>query len=139
MSLIPLTVGQSVTFSKTVGESDVYLFAGITGDLCDNHINDEYMKKTPYGKRIAHGVLGVGYSSTASTRFGEMSQVPCVSLGYDKIRFLKPVFIGDTITVTYTCAQVDQERRRTYSNIEIRNQDGELCTVGVHILKYLDE
>ncbi|WP_257958787.1 MaoC/PaaZ C-terminal domain-containing protein [Bacillus sp. V3-13] len=62
-----LQVGESVSFSKTVSESDVYLFAGITGDLGENHVNEDYMKKTPYKKRIAHGALLVGYASATST------------------------------------------------------------------------
>ena len=50
-----LTIGRRVTFSKTITESDVYLFAGITGDLSPNHVDEEYMRKTRYGRRIAHG------------------------------------------------------------------------------------
>jgi len=53
-----VAVGDQVRFTKTVGESDVYLFAGITGDFADNHINEEYMKKSSYGRRIAHGASG---------------------------------------------------------------------------------
>jgi acyl dehydratase len=63
-----LSVGRKVTFSKTVSESDVYLFAGLTGDLSPNHVDEEYMKKTTYGRRVAHGVLALGFMSTASTR-----------------------------------------------------------------------
>jgi acyl dehydratase len=59
-----------------------------------------------------------------------------VSLGYDRIRFLGPVFIGDTVTVTYRIAEVDAERRRSRSEIEVRNQDGELVAVAQHILKW---
>ena len=59
--------GDSVTFAKTVGESDVYLFAGITGDLAVNHVNEQYMKRSKYGTRIAHGALMIGYASTCST------------------------------------------------------------------------
>ncbi|MGH6916503.1 MAG: MaoC family dehydratase, partial [Geminicoccaceae bacterium] len=59
-----------------------------------------------------------------------------VSLGYDRIRFLGAVFIGDTITVTYRIAEVDPERRRSRSEIEVRNQHGELVVVAQHILKW---
>src|SRR5262249_16277890 len=59
--------GDAVSFSKTVGESDVYLFAGITGDLAPNHVNEQYMARSKYGKRIAHGALLIGYASTCST------------------------------------------------------------------------
>ena len=70
---IPLEVGDSVTFSKTVGESDVYLFAGITGDFSPNHVNKEIMGGTPYKERIAHGVLSIGFASTTSTLMIEKS------------------------------------------------------------------
>jgi len=70
---IPLEVGDSVTFSKTVGESDVYLFAGITGDFSPNHVNKEVMEGTAYRERIAHGVLSVGFASTTSTLMIEKS------------------------------------------------------------------
>ena len=63
-----VAVGQHYTFAKTVGETDVMLFAGITGDFSDTHVNDQYMKeKSNLGERIAHGALMVGFMSTAST------------------------------------------------------------------------
>ena len=142
MSEFYVSVGDRVEFSKTIGESDVYLFAGITGDLSGNHVNEELMKRSAYGRRIAHGVLLVGFMSTTSTlmiekcRGTEAGETP-VSLGYDRVRFLAPAFIGDTITVTYTIAEVDPERRRSRSEIEVRNQAGELVAVAQHILKWV--
>src|SRR5258708_38686983 len=59
-------VGDSVTFAKTVGETDIYLFAGITGDFSVNHVNEPYMAKSKFGRRIAHGALIVGSMSTCS-------------------------------------------------------------------------
>jgi 3-hydroxybutyryl-CoA dehydratase len=134
---IPLEVGDSVTFGKTVGESDVYLFAGITGDFSPNHVNKEIMQGTPYKERIAHGVLSVGFASTTSTLMIEKSGAKAVSLGYDRIRFISPIFIGDTVTVTYTISEIDQENLRTRAKIEVANQRGEVCTVAEHILKFL--
>ena len=67
-------IGDEVTYSKTVGESDVYLFAGITGDLSSNHVNEQVMKESSFGQRIAHGALLVGFMSTTSTMMIEMSQ-----------------------------------------------------------------
>jgi 3-hydroxybutyryl-CoA dehydratase len=134
---IPLEVGDSVTFSKTVGESDVYLFAGITGDFSPNHVNKEVMEGTPYRERIAHGVLSVGFASTTSTLMIEKSGGKAVSLGYDRIRFVGPIFIGDTVTVTYTISEIDEENLRTRAEIEVTNQRGEVCTVAQHILKFL--
>ncbi len=135
-------VGCRVSFSKTVGESDIYLFAGITGDLSPNHVDREFMKKTAYGRRIAHGSLLIGYMSTASTMIlqkypaADQEMTP-VSLGYDRIRFLKPVFINDTITVNYEIEAVDGAKNRSISNIEIANQHGELVAVAKHILKWV--
>ena len=82
-----LHLGKKATMRKTVGESDVYLFAGITGDLGPNHCDEEFMRKTPYGHRIAHGVLAVGFMSTCSTKvIGDLPPAAVVSYGYDGIR-----------------------------------------------------
>ena len=70
-------IGDQVTFSNTAGESDVYLFAGITGDLSGNHVNEEYMKRSAYDRRIAHGVLMVGFmSTTSSLMIAELERSP---------------------------------------------------------------
>ena len=135
-------IGCKVTFAKTVGESDIYLFAGITGDLSPNHVDREFMKGTAYGRRIAHGSLLIGYMSTASTMILQKYPSPtpdmtAVSLGYDRIRFLKPVFINDTITVHYEIEEIDESKNRSLSKIEITNQHGELVAVANHILKWV--
>jgi 3-hydroxybutyryl-CoA dehydratase len=141
MKDLHVSLGEQVTFAKTVSESDVYLFAGITGDFSVNHVNEEYMKGTIYGKRIVHGALLIGFISTTSTMLIERSAArgtdeTAVSLGYDRIRFLKPVFLGDTITVTYTVEKIDAAARRTWAKVEIANQHGDLVTVGQHLLKW---
>lgn len=142
MTYMNVQVSDQVRFSKTVSESDVYLFAGITGDLGGNHVDEEFMRTSQYGRRIAHGALIIGFMSTTSTMLIERSlekgidSTP-VSLGYDRIRMLGPVFLGDTVTVTYTVAEIDQERLRSRAKIEVKNQHGELVTVGEHILKWV--
>ena len=129
--------GTRVSFSKTVSESDVYGYAGITGDFHDNHVNEVAMQATPYGGRIAHGTLLLGYTSSASTKMSDLFGGRAVSYGYDRVRFTAAVRLGDTITVTYTLQDVDAERRQARSTIEVRNQDGVLCLVAEHILKFL--
>jgi 3-hydroxybutyryl-CoA dehydratase len=129
-------IGTTVTFSKTVGESDVYLFAGVSGDLGPNHVNEEYMRQTRFGRRIAHGVLIVAFMSTCSTRLIEQAgNTPMVSYGYDRIRFVRPVFIGDTVTVTYVVATVDDEKGEIRSDVTATNQDGDVVAVATHILR----
>ena len=132
--------GQTSSFTKKVSESDVYMFAGITGDFSPNHVNKAYMEKSSYGKLMAHGALMVGFMSTVSTmaiaHTRDAEETP-VSVGYDKIRFLKPVFLGDTITVDYTIAEIELERKRSYADIKICNQDEELVAIGRHILQWI--
>ncbi len=133
-----IEVGLSTRFSKTVSESDVYLFAGITGDLDPNHVDEEYCKRTSLGHRVAHGALIVGYMSAASTRILEDFERPMVSVGYDRIRFIKPVYLGDTINIEYVITSLDRERERIISKVEVRNQQGELVCVADHIMQLVD-
>jgi 3-hydroxybutyryl-CoA dehydratase len=136
-----VAVGDSASFTKTVGESDVYNFAGITGDFSPNHVNRAYMERSSFGRLQAHGALLVGFMSTASTlaiaKSRDGADETPVSLGYDRVRFLAPVYFGDTITVHYTIAAVDLERRRSSGDIRVTNQDGALVAVATHILKWV--
>lgn len=133
-------VGDNASFTKTVSESDVYQFAGLTGDFSPNHINKVYMEKSPYGRLMAHGALLVGFMSTASTMViahcRNADETP-VAMGYDKIRFLKPVFLGDTVSTVYKISEVDVKRRRSMAVIEVINQDSDLVAVGSHILQWV--
>ena len=138
-----VSVRDRVSFSKTVSESDVYLFAGVTGDLAPVHVNQALMEKSAYGQRIAHGALVVGFMSTTSSMMVEQSrdghgkgETP-VSLGYDRVRFLAPVFFGDTITVNYEITAVDEVRRRSTADIKAVNQHGETVAIATHVLKWV--
>jgi len=133
-----LVVGKTVTVRKTVGETDVYLFAGISGDFSPNHVDEEYMKATRYGRRIAHGALLVAYMSQASTKMCQELPGTIVSYGYDRIRFPAPVFIGDTVTVTYQVAERDETARKAFSRVTVTNQRGEVVAAAVHILKVVE-
>jgi acyl dehydratase len=142
MTEFHVNVGDGVEFSKTVSESDVYLFAGISGDFAPNHVDEQYMSKTSYGRRIAHGALMIGFMSTTSSLLiqqhaGFSDDETPVSLGYDRIRFTGPVFFGDTVRVVYTIAEIDPARRRSRSKIEVTNQRGETVAVAEHILKWV--
>jgi 3-hydroxybutyryl-CoA dehydratase len=137
-SIDDIPVGLRTRFTKTVSESDVYLFAGITGDLDPNHVDEEYCRKTSLGHRVAHGALIVGYTSAASTRILQDFERPMVSVGYDRIRFLKPVYFGDTLTIDYEIASVERERERTVAKIEVTNQKNELVLVATHIMQLVN-
>jgi len=135
-----LPIGKRVSVSKTVGETDVYLFAGISGDFAPLHVDEDYMRGTRYGHRIAHGALMIAYMSRASTKMAV--DLPgtgtIVSYGYDRIRFPKPVFIGDTITVTYQIAEHDPAAGKIMSQVTCANQRNEVVAAAVHILKIVE-
>ena len=135
-----VNIGDSAQFTKTVSESDVYQFAGITGDFSPNHINRVYMENSSFGRLMAHGALLVGFMSTVSTiaiaHCREADETP-VAVGYDKIRFLKPVFLGDTVTTTYRFSSIDPEKRKSKAKIEVKNQNCQLVAVAEHILQWV--
>jgi len=123
-------VGMSSSFTKTVSESDVYLYAGITGDFSPNHVDAEFMEKGAYGERVAHGTLMLGFMSAASAR---MYLGRTVSQGYDRVRFLKPVRFGDTITTIYKVSSIDGVKKKIIADVTCTNQHGELVAVATNI------
>ncbi|SIT57269.1 MaoC-like dehydratase [Mesorhizobium prunaredense] len=137
-----LNPGDEVVLEREVTESAVRAFADVSGDHSPNHVNDGEMEGSPYGGRIAHGALLVAYMSACSTEIVERvpdvraTETP-VSLGYDRIRFLLPVRIGDRVTLRYTVREIDAQRRRARSDIVVTNQNNETVCVGEHILKWV--
>jgi len=139
---MPLEIGASATFVKTVTETDVVLFAGISGDFAPVHMDEEYARKSALGRRVAHGALTLAFMSAAASRLTTACAEKtgpggptALSLGFDKVRFLKPVFFGDTLTTTYTVEAIDKRRDvpRTIAKVEVCNQRGELVAVAQHI------
>ena len=134
-------IGETVEFHRTVTDADVTLYAGLVGDFHRLHMDDEYAKRTPYGRRIAHGAMLLGYMSTASTllsdRLEERFAQPNVSLGYNKVRFTAPVFIGDTITTSITVVQKLEDQDRVLCEERCVNQRGELVAIAEHVMKFV--
>lgn len=135
-------VGDAVELEREMTEHAVIAFADISGDHSPNHVDEDAMAGSAYKGRIAHGALVVAYMSACSTALVEAipdvraSETP-VSLGYDRIRFLKPVFIGDHLRLRYVVREIDAARRRARSDIRVTNQKDELVCVGEHILKWV--
>lgn len=132
-----LEVGTSVQVTKTIGESDIYLFAGITGDLHPNHVDEHYMAAGRYGGRVAHGVLLMGFMSAASSKLLLDHGLDGVSYGYDRVRFVAPAHIGDTVTTTYTIEELVPDRDQSRAKLEVARADGEIVAVATHILKFI--
>ncbi|SDO32716.1 Acyl dehydratase [Cryobacterium flavum] len=122
-------------FAKTVSEGDVYQFAGLTGDTHPVHLNAEYAASQPVGQRIAHGVILIGLMSSACTAWATREGIEIVSYGWDGVRFIKPVYFGDTITTSYAMDPLRApEGKKHFALADAYNQRGELVGVGQHIL-----
>ena len=123
------------TLGRTITESDFVVHAGHTGDYFPHHMDAEWCKTQPFKARIAHGTLifSVGIGMTASEINPE-----AMSRGYDRLRFIKPVYIGDTIRVKVTIAKKSDSKRLEYGDVlehvEIFNQKDEVVLVCDHIL-----
>lgn len=126
-----LQIGLSARFSKTITEADVYLFAGITGDLNPAHVDEEFAKNTFFKTRIAHGMLTAGFISTI---IGTMLPGPGSIYIRQEVNFLKPVRIGDTVTATAEVAEVMAEKKRVRLNTFCTNQNGEVVLDGLAIV-----
>ncbi|MBC2857394.1 MaoC family dehydratase [Cetobacterium sp. 2A] len=121
MKFTDLKVGMTAEISKTITETDVVMFAGITLDTNPAHINEEYAKTTMFEKRIAHGMLGAGLiSAVLGTKLpGEGS----IYLGQE-LKFLAPVYIGDTITAKAEIIELIPEKSRVIVKTTCTNQNG---------------
>lgn len=124
----------AVVFAKTISESDVYGFAGITGDFYPVHVDAQYAATQPVGERVAHGVLLMGLMSTTAARWMLKESIDGLSYGYDKVRFIRPVRFGDTVTVSYAKDTESDDGSRVYATVHAHNQHGELVGVARHIV-----
>jgi acyl dehydratase len=127
---------QRLTSGRTITETDVVIHAGHTGDFFPHHVDAEFARQTPFGQRIAHGtmIFAIGIGLSAS-RINPVA----FTYGFDKLRFIKPVFIGDTLRtrVTVKHKQDDPKRPdagRVVEACEILNQREEVVMYCEHIL-----
>jgi 3-hydroxybutyryl-CoA dehydratase len=116
-----LKVGDKAEFSKTIAESDVYLYAGITGDLNPAHINEEYASATFFKTRIVHGMLLGGLISAV---LGNKLPGPGTVYIRQEINFLAPVKIGDTVTALVEVTELMDKEKRVRLKTWCVNQDG---------------
>ena len=123
-----MKIGDSATFTKTISDTDIYLYAGISGDFNPAHVNQVEAEKGMFGKRIAHGMLSAGLISAV---LGTMLPGPGTIYMGQELRFTKPVFVGDTITATITVAELIPEKNRAKLETVCTNQDGEVVIKGM--------
>ncbi|GFI45556.1 (R)-specific enoyl-CoA hydratase [Lachnospiraceae bacterium] len=129
-------IGEKAQFSKTISESDVYLFAGITGDLNPIHINCLEAQKSFAGKRIAHGALVSGLISNV---IGMKMPGPGTVYMEQDSKFVRPVFIGDTVRAEVELAEVlNGEKGILKLGTRVYNQDNDMVLDGFAVVKVMD-
>lgn len=122
-----LEIGQSASFTKTITETDVTLFAGISGDLNPVHVNDVYAKESRFKGRIAHGMLGASLISTVLGMY--MPGPGCIYRKQD-LSFKAPVYLGDTLTATCTVKEKIVEKNIVVLETKVTNQEDVVVIVG---------
>ncbi len=122
-----IKVGDEAKFAKTVAESDIYLYAGITGDFNPAHVNEAYAQNTFFKTRIAHGMLTAGFLSAVIA-----NQLPGPGTIYlrQELNFRFPVRIGDTITARVEVMEVIEDRNRVRLSTVCSSQDGTVVLDG---------
>lgn len=122
-----MEVGDEASFSKTITETDVYLFAGISGDFNPLHLNEEFAKQTPFGTRIAHGALP--QSLIARVLGMELPGLGTVAVEIT-CRFKAPTYLGDTITAKARVAEKIEAKRWVRFSLAWVNQQEETVAEG---------
>lgn len=124
------------TIGRTITETDVVLHAGQTGDFYPHHMDAEWCRTQPFGQRMAHGTLV--FSVAVGMTAGAINP-RAMSYGYDRLRFIKPVFLNDTIRVRVSIKELREDAKRPMHGIvvealEVLNQRGETVLVADHLL-----
>lgn len=131
-----IEIGQSASFSKTITESDISTFAGLTGDFNPIHINQQEAEQSIFGRRIAHGMLSASLISTVIGMY--LPGKGAIYLGQN-IQFKEPVDIGDTITAQVTVDEIiNKEKGIIRLKTQCLNQKGVLVIDGDAVVKYKD-
>lgn len=118
--------GDETSFTKTISESDVYQFAGITGDMASHHINKEFAKESRFGERVVQGMLTASLTTSA---LSELVAPGGLTVSHT-FEFKAPVFIGDTIKATARVSEVNGEKNILEVELTCVNQDGETVLKG---------
>ena len=125
---------------RTITDHDLVAFAGLTGDYSELHTSDVYAKSSQFGRRVAHGMLGLAYAHGLMwPRTGELRETAVAFLGISDWKFVGPIFVGDTIFVNYTLAELRDSRSRPTQaiatfDVALVNQDDRIVQQGRKVL-----
>lgn len=123
-----------VSPGRTITESDIVAFAGLSGDYNQLHVDSEFAKTTPFGQRIAHGLLGLAVASGLAVQTGVLEGTVIAFREINEWKFVKPVFIGDTIHVEMLVKETKEIRRlgggSCLIEFDVQNQRGDSVMKG---------
>lgn len=125
---------------RTITDADLVGFAGLTGDFSELHTSDVYAEASQFGRRVAHGMLGLAYAHGLMwARTGELRQTAIAFLGISDWRFVGPIFVGDTIFVDYVIAELRDSRSKPQQaiatfDVQVVNQHGQVVQRGTKAL-----
>ncbi|MCW5874068.1 MAG: hypothetical protein KIS88_05420 [Anaerolineales bacterium] len=129
------------TAARTVTETDIVMFAGLTGDFNQIHVDAEYSKTTPFGARVAHGLLGLSFASGLIVQTGIMEGTIMAFREINEWKFIKPIFIGDTIHVETEVLSTKALPRigggSVNLQLELKNQNDETLMKGIWTALFL--
>lgn len=131
MAFEDFKIGMKAQTSKTITETDVILFAGVSTDINPVHLDEETAKKGIFGKRVAHGILVSGLISAV---LGNKLPGPGSIYMGQELKFLAPVFIGDTVTAEVEIIELIPEKSRIKLNTTCTNQDGKVVITGTALI-----
>lgn len=127
LTIQQIKIDDFASFSKTITETDIAMYAGVSGDFNPAHINSEYAATTMFKQRIAHGMLSAGLISSV---LGMRLPGPGTIYVGQELKFLKPVFIGDTVTATCKVIERNEEKNRLKLETTVTNQHGDTVIAG---------
>ena len=127
LTIDKINVGDSASFTKTVTEADIALYAGVSGDFNPAHINAEYANSSMFKGRITHGMLSAGFISNV---LGMKLPGPGTIYLSQELKFTKPVYINDTVTATATVVEKIEEKNRLVLETICTNQKGDVVIKG---------
>jgi acyl dehydratase len=121
---------------RTITDADLVAFAGLTGDYSELHTSDVYAQNSQFGRRVAHGMLGLAYAHGLMwPRTGELRETAIAFLGINEWKFVGPIFVGDTIFVNYRVAELRDSRSKpdqaiAVFDVDVVNQDERVVQTG---------
>lgn len=136
-----LSVGMEfLSPGRTITDADLVGFAGLTGDFSELHTSDVYARSSQFGRRVAHGMLGLAYAHGLMwARTGEFRQSAIAFLGINDWKFIAPLFVGDTLFVRYVIKELRGSKSRPTQaiatfDVQLLNQDGAIVQSGTKAL-----